>query len=136
VRSALDLVLGGDRGLAATLDGVMIGTTHFTNAVVQRRGLNKVAALRIGLPASAALPPFVDWPRDLARLVSGAVFMVEGGHEYDGRRSVPLERAAIREAAGRIGEAGITSVAICSVFSPLTAECELEAAEILRRENP
>src|SRR5438874_6070994 len=44
------------------IDGVVIGTTHFVNAVVQRRNLSRVAAIRIGLPASASLPPFCDWP--------------------------------------------------------------------------
>jgi len=39
-------------------DALMIGTTHFTNAVVERRGLTRVAAVRIGLPASASLVPF------------------------------------------------------------------------------
>lgn len=136
VRTALDLVLADHRDLATELDGVMIGTTHFTNAVVQRRGLNRVAALRIGLPASAALPPFVDWPRDLAQLVSGDVAMIRGGHEYDGRPLVPLDSAAIRKVGRRITDAGITSVGICAIFSPLTAECEQEAAGILRKANP
>ena len=36
------------------IDGVMIGTTHFINAVVQRRHLTKVGALRLGMPASAS----------------------------------------------------------------------------------
>src|SRR5437870_12136267 len=36
---------------AARVSAAMIGTTHFTNAVVQRRGLTRVAAVRIGLPA-------------------------------------------------------------------------------------
>ncbi|MCG8360319.1 MAG: hydantoinase/oxoprolinase family protein, partial [Kiloniellales bacterium] len=31
------------------VDAVMLGTTHFTNAVVQRRDLIKTAAVRIGL---------------------------------------------------------------------------------------
>jgi N-methylhydantoinase A/oxoprolinase/acetone carboxylase beta subunit len=35
------------------IDAVMIGTTHFINAVVQRRHLSKVAALRLGLPSGA-----------------------------------------------------------------------------------
>src|SRR5205814_5397676 len=74
---------------ATTISAVMIGTTHFTNAVVQRRGLTRVAAVRIGLPASASLPPFVDWPDDLAELVRGEVVMLQGGHEYDGRPIVP-----------------------------------------------
>lgn len=136
VRKALELVLDGQRDAVSSLDGVMIGTTHFVNAVVQRRGLNKVAALRIGLPSGASLPPFVDWPKDLAGLVRGSVHMVRGGHEYDGRPLVPLDREAIRAAAGRISEAGIEAVGISAVFSPLTPECELEAADILRQENP
>src|SRR5919201_720850 len=68
-----------------SIDAVMIGTTHFTNAVVERRDLAPVAAIRIGLPASASLPPFCDWPEDLAERVRGDVFMLEGGHDYDGR---------------------------------------------------
>jgi N-methylhydantoinase A/oxoprolinase/acetone carboxylase beta subunit len=136
ILSALrDLVheLGGSAGL---VDAVMIGTTHFTNAVVQRRGLTRVAAVRIGLPASASLPPFVDWPGDLASLVRGEVFLVRGGHEYDGRPIVPFDAAAMREASRKIRDAGIDSVGIGSVFSPLNPECEEAAAGILRSECP
>lgn len=136
VRTALDRVLEGQRDTASSLAGVMIGTTHFVNAVVQRRGLNKVAALRIGLPSGASLPPLVDWPKDLAGLVRGSVHVVRGGHEYDGRPLVPMDRDAIRAAAGQISQAGLSAVGISAVFSPLTAECELEAADILRQENP
>ena len=46
-------VLKDAGGALKKLDGVMIGTTHFINAVVQRRSLTKVAALRLGMPASA-----------------------------------------------------------------------------------
>jgi len=113
------------------LDAVMIGTTHFTNAVVERARLDRVAAIRIALPASASLPPMVDWPADLREAVNPMRFMVEGGHEYDGRPLVPLDRNAIREAAMQIRDAGITAIGITALFSPLTAECELEAAEIV-----
>jgi N-methylhydantoinase A/oxoprolinase/acetone carboxylase beta subunit len=123
---------GSDRAI----DAVMIGTTHFTNAVVQRRDLTRVAAVRIGLPASASLPPFVDWPEDLAALVRGDVVMLEGGHEYDGRPIVPFDEIGMRRAARQIRASGITSVAIASVFSPLNAECETRAAAILREECP
>ncbi|SMF59195.1 Hydantoinase/oxoprolinase [Tistlia consotensis] len=136
VRTALAELLQGDAALSASVDAVMIGTTHFTNAVVQRRGLNRVGALRIGLPASASLPPFVDWPADLAALVRGQVVLVEGGHEYDGRPIVPLDRKAIRAAARRFADQGLSAVAVSSVFSPLTPECEAAAAEILAEEIP
>src|SRR5262249_24347739 len=120
--NALGLLTTGS--LALAVDAVMIGTTHFTNAVVQRRDLERVGAVRIGLPASASLPPFVDWPEDLARLVRGEVFMLEGGHEYDGRPLVPFDAAGMRRAARRIREAGLASVAVSAVFSPLNAEHE------------
>ena len=116
----------------ASIDAVMIGTTHFTNAVVQRRDLMPVAAIRIGLPASASLPPFCDWPEDLAAALPHDVYMLPGGHEYDGRPIVPFDRDAMRETAKRIRDSGVRSVAISALFSPLTGECEDAAADILR----
>ena len=136
IRTALRLLLDAAGDAADGVDAVVIGTTHFTNAVIERRALQRVGALRIGLPASASLPPFVDWPDDLAALVRGVVRMVRGGHEYDGRPIVALDHAAIRDAARGMADAGITAVGVTSVFSPLTAECEQEAARILREEIP
>ncbi|MFN8511801.1 MAG: hypothetical protein U0841_04245 [Chloroflexia bacterium] len=45
----------------------MIGTTHFTNAVVQRRDLVPTAAIRLWSPATASVPPLEDWPGGVAR---------------------------------------------------------------------
>lgn len=117
---------------AAPVDAVMIGTTHFTNAVVERARLERVGAIRIAMPAGASLPPMIDWPEDLRDAVDPLSFMVEGGHEYDGRPLVPLDVEAVREAAMKIRDAGITSVGITALFSPLTTECEDAAAEIIR----
>jgi N-methylhydantoinase A/oxoprolinase/acetone carboxylase beta subunit len=117
-------------------DGVVIGTTHFVNAVVQRRNLSRVAAIRIGLPASASLPPFCDWPEDLAQLVRGEIVMLEGGHEYDGREFMPFDEAAMREAARRIRDSGWRSVAIAASFSPLDPSHEELARAILAAECP
>jgi N-methylhydantoinase A/oxoprolinase/acetone carboxylase beta subunit len=121
---------------ARDADAAMIGTTHFTNAVVQRRDLGRVAAVRIGLPSGASLPPFVDWPEDLAEMVRAEVVMLEGGHEFDGRPLVPFDARGMRAAARRIREAGIQSVAIAAVFSPLNAADEEEAAAIVQEECP
>lgn len=118
------------------VDAVMIGTTHFINAVVQRRWLTRVGAIRIGMPASASLPPFCDWPEDLASAVKGDVAMVEGGHEYDGRPFMSLDHGAIRDAARRMADWGIRSVAISAIFSPLDPGHEQEAAAIVSEEIP
>jgi len=136
VRRALAELIAGRPAAADGLEAVMIGTTHFTNAVVQRRDLMKVAAIRIGLPASASLPPFIDWPADLAELVRGEIIMLEGGHEFDGRPIVPFDELGMRAAAKRIRALGLRSAAIASVFSPLNPSCETRAAEILREECP
>jgi N-methylhydantoinase A/oxoprolinase/acetone carboxylase beta subunit len=132
IRRALSELLAALDGDPGPIDAVMVGTTHFTNAVVQRRELEPVAAIRIGLPSGRSLPPFVDWPEELARIARGAVFMVEGGHEVDGRPLVPFDERGVREAAERIRDLGIGSVAVSAVFSPLTSECEERAADILR----
>ena len=83
-------VLGGIRNVLDGLshrdiDAVVIGTTQFTNAVVQRSNLNRVGFLRIGLPAGRSLPPLSGWPSDLAEAVRSDTFLVRGGIEYDGR---------------------------------------------------
>ncbi|MSP82399.1 MAG: hydantoinase/oxoprolinase family protein [Alphaproteobacteria bacterium] len=120
----------------ARIDAVMIGTTHFINAVIQRQDLARVAAVRVGLPSGASLPPFCDWPRDLAAIVAGGVWMVEGGHDYDGRPFMPLDVAALRAAGRAMRDRGQTAVAISSVFSPLDGSHEAEAAAIIAQENP
>lgn len=121
---------------AEGVQAVMIGTTHFVNAVVQRRDLAPVGALRIGLPAAKSLPPFCDWPEDLAGLVRGQVHMVEGGLDYDGRPIMPLDERAVAAAARAMRAAGIACVAVSSIFSPLDPAMEERAAEILRAEMP
>ncbi len=135
-RLAADPVVGREAIDGPAIDGVVIGTTHFVNAAVQREGLVPVAAVRIGLPAAASLPPFCDWPEDLADIVRGGIFMLEGGHDYDGRPIVPFDETGMRRAARRIRENGLRSVAIAAVFSPLDPSCERRAAEILRAECP
>jgi N-methylhydantoinase A/oxoprolinase/acetone carboxylase beta subunit len=129
-------LLGQRNDVGRDIAAVMVGTTHFINAVVQRRRLSKVAAIRVGLPATAELPPFTGWPQDLAALVEGGSWLVEGGHDYDGRRFMPLDIAAIRRIAGEIRARGLAHVAVTAMFSPLDATDENAVAEILCNEIP
>lgn len=48
---------------------IMIGTTHFINALIQRRNLSKVCILRLCGPATHSLPPMSNWPDDLRQQV-------------------------------------------------------------------
>ncbi len=118
------------------VDSVMIGTTHFVNAIVQRHSLSPVGALRIGDPVSGSLMPFCDWPGDLAQIARGGVWSVGGGHEYDGRPILPLDEDAVREAAIQMRDQGLTAIAIASIFSPIDADHEQRAAFIISDEIP
>jgi len=118
------------------IQAVMIGTTHFTNAVVERKRLMKTAAVRLGLPATEALPPMVDWPPDLRETIGDHKYLVHGGHEFDGREISPLDEKEIREVAKDIKSKGIRAVAISAVFSPVNSFFEEQAAEIIQNEIP
>jgi len=135
VVAALQGVLGGGEAVS-DVSRVVIGTTHFTNAVLTGTGLARVAALRVGLPASASLPPFCDWPDGLAGIVRGPVFMVAGGHECDGRPIVPLDERAVAAAGKEIRKAGFDQIALSAVFAPLDGTAEARAAGILQDVHP
>lgn len=121
---------------AGAIDAVMIGTTHFTNALVEARHLCRVGVLRLGAPATLAIRPLVDWPAPLRAVVHGHTEIVPGGYNYDGRPITPLDPAAIRRAAQEFAARGLDAVAISSVFAPVNAGQEQEAARILQEELP
>jgi N-methylhydantoinase A/oxoprolinase/acetone carboxylase beta subunit len=115
---------------------VVIGTTHFTNAIVERRNLSRVGVLRIALPAARGVPPLTDWPQDLAAAIGDNVHCVRGGYHYDGRINSPLDETAVAEAARRMKAEGLESAAVCGLFSPVNAEMEERAAQIIAQEAP
>jgi N-methylhydantoinase A/oxoprolinase/acetone carboxylase beta subunit len=121
---------------ASQITAVMIGTTHFTNAIVERRRLIEVACVRLGLPATRSLPPMTDWPADLAGALGKHRYMLRGGNEFDGREIAPLDETGLRQAAADIRAKGITAASISSVFSPVTAGMEQRAAAIVAEEVP
>jgi N-methylhydantoinase A/oxoprolinase/acetone carboxylase beta subunit len=131
ITRALRHILEAHDATSAAISGIMIGTTHFTNAVVERKRLEPTAAVRLGLPATLALPPLVDWPDDLADALGRHTYLCHGGHAFDGREIAPLDAAEMRETAARIAESGITAVAVSSVFSPVNGAMEEEAAAII-----
>jgi N-methylhydantoinase A/oxoprolinase/acetone carboxylase beta subunit len=134
IESALNDVLS--EGQANDVEAIMIGTTHFTNAVVQRTELAPIAVIRLGAPATESVPPLVDWPNDLATQVLGHSEILPGGNEFDGSPLSALDPAALRAAARRIRKQGLRSVAVTGVFSPINFGSEDAAASILTDELP
>jgi N-methylhydantoinase A/oxoprolinase/acetone carboxylase beta subunit len=121
---------------AGDVSMVVIGTTHFTNAVIERRRLSPTAVVRLCLPAAQCLLPMVDWPGDLRSIVGGHAYLASGGVEFDGSPIAPFDPAEITRIGNDIRGKGLTAIAVCGVFSPISDEFERRAADLLRQTCP
>jgi N-methylhydantoinase A/oxoprolinase/acetone carboxylase beta subunit len=136
-----DVTSGIETAIAAVVEQVdgarithaMFGTTHATNAVLERRGLRRVGVLRLAGPATKAIRPLFGWPVDLRDVVSAGERIVDGGIEFDGRELSPLDQEAVARFASDVGGRA-EAIAITSVFAPVSDEHERAAEEIVRKE--
>jgi N-methylhydantoinase A/oxoprolinase/acetone carboxylase beta subunit len=110
----------------------MLGTTHCTNAIVERKRLNDIAVIRIGAPATLSVKPLIGVPQDLRDLLGKQVYIIRGGHEFDGREIARLDEEELVRIAEEL-KGKVNSIAVTSVFSPVSKEHELRAAEILHQ---
>ncbi len=136
ILDALEVVLSDSDAAVSAIDAVMLGTTQFTNAVVERRELADVAAIRIGLPSGDGLPPKTGWPEDIAACLGESVYQVKGGYLYDGQPLAGLDDREIAAVIRDLKTKNVSSVAIASAFSPMNPEPELEVAERVRAAIP
>ena len=136
VVNALDEVLSDSQVKHDAIEAVMVGTTQFTNAVIERRELAPTAIIRIALPSGELVPPMIDWPEDIAKELGRNVYMIHGGRTYDGFPIAPLDDAEIDKAVDDIAAKGISLVAIAGVFSPSDAAQEEYVAERVKQRLP
>ncbi|WP_326948756.1 hydantoinase/oxoprolinase family protein [Amycolatopsis sp. NBC_01307] len=144
--TSADVTLGIEQALTALVasagvtmgevDAVMIGTTHFLNAVVAVQGLTPTAAIRFAVPSPRAIPPMGTWPEALSRALGPHRYICAGGHEYDGRAALPFDERMFLSIVDRIAAGGVRSVALTSVFSPMNAALEEQAAGLLEERVP
>ncbi len=124
----------GDR--RADVAAVMIGTTQFLNAFVQRANLAPVAIVRIALPKGDGVPPLAGWPAEVATLVRGQIYMIRGGAHFTGKDYAALDEDALHAAALDARSRGLETVAITSSFAPIRPDLETRAEAIFRRVLP
>ena len=134
--AAVRTILEQGQASPAAVEAVMIGTTHFTNAFVQRHDLAKVHCLRLGLPASRGVPPFSGWPDDVRDAVCAGRTLVRGGYEFDGRTIGELDENAVEEVARTLQRDGVGQLAISGIFSQINDDQERRAAQIVQRVAP
>ena len=132
--NAVKTILNESGVKPAQIQCVMIGTTHFTNAFVERNQLLAVGIVRICLPAAQGIPPLLDWPEDLLTKIGRHTYIVQGGYQFDGRLNSPLDEQAIIDCAKDLKAKGIKTVAITGLFSTINGDMELRAEELIRQE--
>lgn len=131
-RAALKLLLKETAVPLDMIQGVFVGTTHATNAILQKRDLFSVGVIRIAGQRPEALPVGFSWPQDLKCAVIGAEETINGGLECHGGEITAFcaeeARACIRRLLGK----KVESLAIVGVFSPLDGKHEREVARLVR----
>ena len=123
-----------DRTLA--IQQVNIGTTHFINAVIEGKRLAKVAVIRLCGTASKQLPPFSDIGENLAPVVRGSVFLVNGGYQFDGKEITELDEKEITECVKALKRNGEKNIVVSGIFSPVCQLQEDTVVEIIKQEYP
>lgn len=121
---------------AGDIETVMIGTTHFTNAVVEAKHLAPTAAIRLAGSASRAIPPMLDWPERLRQVVDAGAYFLAGGYEFDGRPIAGLDEDEVRQVAAEVRARSVNAIAVTSVFGPVNPADEEATARILEETHP
>ena len=141
-----DILSGVQAAITAAFDGapvrfdeveaIMVGTTHFVNAIVERRALARTGLVRICLPSGSSVLPFADWPEALISAMGGHYELVPGGFEMNGDEIAPFDSAATLAAAARLRDAGCTEIALSAVFSTVRSDHEEAAATLIGEKFP
>ncbi len=136
IERAIEVVTEHLEEPTSRIEYAMLGTTHCTNAIAQRRELTPVGIIRLARPATLAIRPLMAWPQELVEEIGGHTFIVHGGHEYDGREIASTREQEVREAAEALRDKGVRSVAISGTFSPVNSDHEVLAGDIVREVFP
>lgn len=138
VKRAIENALAPIRNTSSADDisAVIIGTTHFTNAFIERKRLAPAGVLRLCLPSNQDIEPMLDWPQDLKTAIGGQFYTAPGGYEIDGREAAPFDDHEVRKAARDMRKKGLKNIAVSSTFSNINDTMEVAARAVILEEIP
>lgn len=124
IKEAVEAVFQESKIDPAMIVHAMLGTTHSTNAIVERKGLARMGIVRLGAPSGLAVPPYVDWPEDVISHIGKHYRIVKGGYEYNGTPLSSPDKDEIQKALDALKKEKIEALAVSCVFSPVNSEQE------------
>ena len=133
ITKAVEHVLKESAVNPADIIDAMLGTTHATNAIVERKGLSRVGVIRLASPSGHAIPPFIEWPGDILEAISYTYVIVKGGYEYNGALISDIDREEIKTALEKLKSDGIEALAVSGVFSLVNSEQEETVCDMAKQ---
>jgi N-methylhydantoinase A/oxoprolinase/acetone carboxylase beta subunit len=124
IKEAVEAVFQESKIDPAMIVHAMLGTTHSTNAIVERKGLARMGIVRLGAPSGLAVPPYIDWPEDVISHIGKHYRIVKGGYEYNGTPLSSPDKDEIQKALDALKKEKIEALAVSCVFSPVNSEQE------------
>ncbi len=112
IKNAVEQVLNDSAINPADIADAMLGTTHGTNAIVERKSLSKVGVIRLAAPSGFAIPSFIEWPDDILKAVDHFYVIVKGGYEYHGALISNTDKDEILKALNDIKAHGAEALAV------------------------
>lgn len=115
------------------IKSIQLGTTLALNSLLELKQLSKVGLLRLA-GHKPDLPPAYFWSNEQRKAMLAGYRTLDGGRDYDNQILTALHGQQIKTAVEELITEGAESLAIISVFSPLYADDEIKALEIIRRQ--
>jgi len=123
---------------------VLHGTTVATNAILEMRGAECALlttrgfkhVLEIGRHDIPRQANMFSWVKPARPIPPQRIYEITERMAFDGAEVTPLAENEVREAARRIRERGIRSVAVCYLHAYADGAHERRTREILLEENP
>ena len=136
VENAIQAALKEAKTSSESVGVLIIGTTHFVNALVQRTKLAQTGLIRMCLPSGSSILPFADWPESLVNGMKGSYKLIKGGYEMTGTEISQLDHDELISAAKELIDLGCNQIAISSVFATVRGDMEQEALEVISKAMP
>lgn len=131
---------------AAEIDFFAHGTTVATNATIEGKGAKSGLLITKGFRAIYDMrggnrpmgPDLIDthWQKPTGLVPQKMTYEIGGRLGFDGEELEPLDEAAVRQAARKLRDEGVQSVAVCYLFSFVDPKHEQRTAEIVHEEHP
>ncbi|MGR5117401.1 hydantoinase/oxoprolinase N-terminal domain-containing protein [Vibrio astriarenae] len=135
INAAIDQLLKQANLTGDQVSYAMLGTTQCTNAIVERKGLDRVGMIRLALPSGSSVPPLCGWSDSWQKLLGEHFYQAHGGYEYDGRLIAEVDKDEVLELCYAM-RGKVDSIAICGVFSPVNSEQESTVAQWVKEALP